>query len=96
MRLSREEVVHIAALCRITMTDEEIARMQDQLSNILQQFEVLKKLDTEQVPPTAQPVEMRNVLRDDAPRPSLPREDILRNAPQQQEDQLRIRAVLED
>ncbi len=96
MRLSREEVVHIAALCRITMTDEEIARMQDQLSNILQQLEVLKKLDTEQVPPTAQPVEMRNVLRDDAPRPSLPREDILRNAPQQQEDQLRIRAVLED
>jgi aspartyl-tRNA(Asn)/glutamyl-tRNA(Gln) amidotransferase subunit C len=96
MRLSREEVVHIAALCRITMTDEEIARMQDQLSNILQQFEVLKKLDTEQVPPTAQPVEMRNVLRDDAPRASLPREEVLRNAPQQQEDQLRIRAVLED
>ncbi|MBM4406208.1 MAG: Asp-tRNA(Asn)/Glu-tRNA(Gln) amidotransferase subunit GatC [Chloroflexi bacterium] len=96
MRLSREEVVHIAALCRITVTDDDITRLQDQLSNILQQFEVLKKLDTEQVPPTAQSVEMRNIFRNDAPRPSLPREDVLRNAPQHQEDQLRIRAVLED
>lgn len=96
MRLSREEVVHIAALCRITVTDDDITRLQDQLSNILQQFEVLKRLDTEHVPPTAQSVEMRNIFRDDMPRPSLSREDVLRNAPQQQEDQLRIRAVLED
>ncbi len=96
MRLSREEVVHIASLCRITMTDEDIARFQDQLSNILQQFEALKKADTEGVPPTRQSFELHNVLREDAPRPSLPREEILRNAPQQQEDQLRIRADLEE
>ncbi len=96
MRLSREEVVHIASLCRITMTDEDIARFQDQLSNILQQFEALKKVNTEGVPPTAQSLSLHNVLRDDSPRPSLSREDVLRNAPQQQEDQLRIRAVLEE
>lgn len=95
-RLTREEVLHIAALCRIGMSEEDVDRFQDQLSNILEQFEVLKRLDTTSVPPTSHPVEIHSVFREDAPGPSLAVEEVLRNAPGREGEFLKIKAVLED
>jgi aspartyl-tRNA(Asn)/glutamyl-tRNA(Gln) amidotransferase subunit C len=95
MKLSREEVLHIARLARVALTEEEITRMSEQLSDLLEHFEVLQKVDTEGVPPTAQSVTLRSVMREDEVAPSLPPEDILANAPRREGDCFRVRAVLE-
>ena len=96
MRLTPQEVKHIASLCRIHMDDADIAGLQDQLSNILEQFEVLKKVSTDNIPPTSQALDLHNVFREDASRPSLSKEAVLQNAPHQQDDYLKIRAVIEE
>ncbi len=96
MKLSREEVLHIAALARLGMSEADITRAQEQLSNILENFEVLQKVDTEKVPPTAQPNELSNVMKVDEFRPSLTPEDVLANAPCREDDFFRIHAVLEE
>jgi aspartyl-tRNA(Asn)/glutamyl-tRNA(Gln) amidotransferase subunit C len=95
MKLSREEVLHIARLARVALTEEEIARMSEQLSDLLEHFEVLQKVDTEGVPPTAQSVTLRSIMREDEVASSLPPEDILANAPRRDGDCFRVRAVLE-
>jgi aspartyl-tRNA(Asn)/glutamyl-tRNA(Gln) amidotransferase subunit C len=95
MKLSREEVLHIARLARMALTEAEITRMSEQLSNLLDHFEVLQKVDTEGVPPTAQSVALQSVMRDDVVAPSLPAEDVLANAPRREGDSFRVRAVLE-
>jgi aspartyl-tRNA(Asn)/glutamyl-tRNA(Gln) amidotransferase subunit C len=95
MKLTREEVLHIARLARVALTEEEITRISEQLSNLLEHFEVLQKVDTEGVPPTAQSVNLQSVMREDAIKPSLPTEDVLANAPRREGDCLRVRAVLE-
>lgn len=95
MKLSREEVMHIAALARLGMTGPEIEKAREQLSNILENFEVLKEVDTVNVPPTAQSLKLVNVLRDDVPQPSLPPEDILANAPDREGELFKLRPVLE-
>ena len=95
MKLSREEVLHIARLARVALTEEEITRMSEQLSNLLEHFEVLQKVDTTGVPPTAQSINLQSVMREDEVKPSLPAEDILANAPRREGDCFRVRAVLE-
>ena len=95
MKLSREEVLHIARLARLGLTEAEIDRMGEQLSNILENFEVLRQVDTDGVPPTAQSVALQNVLRDDEVSPSLSPDEVLTNAPQREGDFFRVRAVLE-
>jgi aspartyl-tRNA(Asn)/glutamyl-tRNA(Gln) amidotransferase subunit C len=95
MKLSREEVLHIARLARLGLNDEEVERAREQLSNILENFEVLKSVNTDDVPPTAQSLALQNVLREDEPCDSFTRKDVLANAPQQDEDSFRVRAVLE-
>jgi aspartyl-tRNA(Asn)/glutamyl-tRNA(Gln) amidotransferase subunit C len=95
MKLSREEVVHIAALARMGISDAEIEKAREQLSNILENFEVLKEIDTTNVPPTAQSIHLQNVLREDSPRESLPMEDVLANAPDREGDLFKLRPVLE-
>ena len=95
MKLSREEVLHIARLARVALTDEEITRFSEQLSNLLENFEVLQQVDTTDVPPTAQSVDLQSVMRGDEVKPSLPPEDILANAPRQESDCFKVRAVLE-
>jgi aspartyl-tRNA(Asn)/glutamyl-tRNA(Gln) amidotransferase subunit C len=95
MKLSREEVLHIARLARVALTEAEITRLSEQLSKLLEHFEVLQKVDTEGVPPTAQSVELRSVMREDVVVPSLPAEDVLANAPRREGDSFRVRAVLE-
>ncbi len=95
MKLSREEVKHIAILPRVGLSEDEIERFREQLSNILENFEALKEVDTEGVPPTAQSVALENVMRDDVVEPSFPQEEILKNAPKQEDGSFRIKAVLE-
>ena len=96
MKLKREEVLHIAALARIGVTDKDVETMQEQLSNILENFEILKKVDTAGVTPTAQSIALQNVIMKDEVKPSLPQEDVLSNAPQREGDFFRVKVVLED
>ena len=95
MKLSREEVLHIALLARLGLTETEVDRLREQLSNILDNFEILQQVDTSDVPPTAQSIALQSVMRDDEAAPSLPPGDILANAPRREGDCFRVRAVLE-
>ena len=95
MELSREEVLHIARLARLGLTETEVNRLSEQLSNILESFEVLQKVNTTGIPPTAQPNTLQNVLKEDKVKPSLPQSEVLANAPQRDGDFFRVRAVLE-
>jgi aspartyl-tRNA(Asn)/glutamyl-tRNA(Gln) amidotransferase subunit C len=94
MALSREDVEHVAALARLGLTEDEITRMQDQLSSILGHIAALESLDTAAIPPTAQVISLSNVMRDDVVTPSLPREAILANAPRQSHGFFEVHAVL--
>lgn len=96
MKLSREEVLHIALLARLGLTETEVDSLREQLSDILGNFEALQQVDTTDVPPTAQSIPLQNVMRsDDEVVPSLPPSQILANAPRREEDFFRVRAVLE-
>jgi len=95
MKLSREEVLHIALLARLGLTDAEVNRLREQLSNILENFEILQQVDTTDVPPTAQSIALQNVIKDDEVAASLPQSEILANAPRREENFFRVRAVLE-
>ena len=95
MKLSREEVLHIALLARLGLTETEVNRLSEQLSNILESFEVLQKVDTSGIQPTAQSIALQNVMKDDEAANSLPQSEILANAPRKDENFFRVRAVLE-
>ncbi len=95
MPLTPEEVRDIARLARVGLSDDEVSRLQSQLSQILDYFQRLQEVDTESVPPTAHTLAMHNVMREDDPRPSIDKEDVLANAPRREEDLFRVRAVLE-
>ncbi len=95
MKLSREEVRHIALLARVDLSEGEIEKLREQLSDILENFEILREVDTTGVPPTAQVTGLENVMRDDEAGPSLPQAEVLANAPRAEEGFFRIKAVLE-
>ena len=95
MRLSREDVLHIALLARLGLTEAEVEQLNEQLSNILEHFEVLQQVDTSDVPPTAHSIALQNVMRDDEVATSFPPDEILANAPRKNGDFFRVRAVLE-
>ena len=95
MKLSRDEVMHIALLARLGLSEEEVVKFREQLSNILENFEILQQVDTSDVPPTAYPIPLENVVRQDEVSPSLPQGEILANAPRQEESWFRVKAVLE-
>jgi aspartyl-tRNA(Asn)/glutamyl-tRNA(Gln) amidotransferase subunit C len=96
MALDRAEVEHIAALARIGLTNEETETFREQLSHILEQFEVLRKLDTTGVVPTGHAAELESVLRDDIPEECLSPAEVLSNAPRREGDFFRVNAVLEE
>ncbi len=96
MALSRQEVEHIAELAKLGLSQEEIERFQGQLSAILEYFAVLQRLDTESVPPTAQVIGLRNVMRPDDVGPSLPVDDILANAPSHTDGYFCVPPVIEE
>jgi aspartyl-tRNA(Asn)/glutamyl-tRNA(Gln) amidotransferase subunit C len=79
--IEREQVLHVARLARLRLSDEEVARMAGELSKILDHVETIDQLDLDGVEPTSHVVELENVLRPDEPRPSWPRERALEQAP---------------
>lgn len=95
MRLSREVVDHVAMLARLGLTEKERERMREQLSSILEHVSLIQELDTEAIPPTAQVIALQNVWREDEVRPSLPIEDVLKNAPDAEDNMFKVNAVLE-
>jgi aspartyl-tRNA(Asn)/glutamyl-tRNA(Gln) amidotransferase subunit C len=95
MTLTIEAVEHIAQLARLQLSEEEIARYREQLSEILDYADRLRALDTTGIPPTSSVLPPRSALREDVSRPGLPTEDLLRNAPQAEDDQFRVPPVLE-
>ncbi len=95
MALSTDEVRHIARLARIALSDEEVERMRDQLSSILDHFEVLSDIDTDDVPPTAQSFELTNVERADEAGEPIERDLALDGAPRREDGYFRVRAVLD-
>jgi aspartyl-tRNA(Asn)/glutamyl-tRNA(Gln) amidotransferase subunit C len=96
MPLTPDEVRHIARLARLGLTDADVERFQHQLSDILDYFERLRSVDTEGVPPTAYPLALHNVMRDDEPEPGADPDAVLANAPQREGPFFRVRAVLEE
>lgn len=96
MKIDRDMVEHIAELAKLQLTDEEIDLYAGQLSAILDYAEMLQTLDTDAIPPTASVLPLKNVLREDKPQPSLPRERVLANAADAANGQFRVEAVLDD
>ena len=96
MKLSREEVLHISRLARVGVSDEDVDKIREQLSNILENFDILREVNTDGVPPTAQSIALLNVTREDRVAPSLPQTDVLANAPRQEAEFLKVNAVLEE
>lgn len=95
MALSREQVLHIAELARLKLTDKETDLFVEQLSAILDYAQQLNDLDTDAIPPTAQVLSLRNVMREDEPQPCLTPDEALANAPARQDDYFQVRAILE-
>jgi aspartyl-tRNA(Asn)/glutamyl-tRNA(Gln) amidotransferase subunit C len=81
MPISREEVLHVARLARLALTEDEIGRITDELGEILDAVGVVSELDLSDVPPTSHPLDLVNVWDEDEPRPSLPLDETFANAP---------------
>ncbi|HEX7301058.1 MAG TPA: Asp-tRNA(Asn)/Glu-tRNA(Gln) amidotransferase subunit GatC [Solirubrobacteraceae bacterium] len=79
--IDREQVLHVARLARLELSDDEVTKISGELSNILQHIEKIGELDLDDVPPTSHAVELANALRPDEPRPCLPRDVALAQAP---------------
>jgi aspartyl-tRNA(Asn)/glutamyl-tRNA(Gln) amidotransferase subunit C len=88
--IDREQVLHVARLARLELSDEEVTKISGELSNILEHIEKIGELDLDGVPPTSHAVEVANALRPDAPRPCLPREVALAQAPDVADDGFRV------
>ncbi len=95
MSLTPDDVRHIARLARLALTEDDVVKFQGQLSQILDQFAALDSLDTTDVPPTAYPLPLVNVAREDIERPSLPVDVALANAPLREGNYFRVRRILE-
>jgi aspartyl-tRNA(Asn)/glutamyl-tRNA(Gln) amidotransferase subunit C len=90
MAITRDEVLHVARLARLALTEEEIGRFQEQLSAILEAVGKVSELELEGVEPTSHPLELSNVWADDEPRPSLTVHEALANAPDREGDYFRV------
>jgi len=90
MSISRDDVLHVARLARLTVSDQEVDRMSEQLSTILGHVEALSKLELAEVPPTAHALSIENVVRADTARPSWPRDEVLSEAPAPQDGGFRV------
>ncbi len=92
--LSRTEVEHVAFLARLGLTADELDRLEGQLNHILDQYEILATVPTDHIAPTAQTIELENILRDDVVRPSLPVEAVLANAAEHDGASIVVPAIL--
>jgi len=96
MELSHDEVRRIAELAKLDLTDEEVGLYAGQLSHILQYFQRLQAVDTSQIPPTASVLPLKNVFRPDVAVPPISATQAVANAPDKEDDQFRVNAVLGD
>ena len=94
-KISEEEVEEIALLTRIAMTQSEIRLMAGQMSNILENIDVLNGINTDDIEPTGHSSEVESVMREDVPTDSLELDDVMANAPRREGDFIRTRPVLE-
>ena len=92
--LSRADVEHVAHLARLGLTEEELGRLEGQLNHILDQYAILASVPTDHIAPTAQTIELENILRDDVARPSLAQKDVLANAPARDGEFFVVPAIL--
>jgi aspartyl-tRNA(Asn)/glutamyl-tRNA(Gln) amidotransferase subunit C len=88
--ISKDEVLHVARLARLELTDDEVVKFQEQLSAILDAVSKVSELDLADVPPTAHPLEIENAWAEDEPRPCLPLDEVFANAPDRDEDYFRV------
>jgi aspartyl-tRNA(Asn)/glutamyl-tRNA(Gln) amidotransferase subunit C len=95
-RISRDDVAHVAHLARLELSDDELDRFTEQLGVILDHADDVAALDTAGVPPTAHPLPLLNVLRDDVPTPSLDRDVVLASAPDADQGMFRVPRILGD
>lgn len=93
-RISRDDVAHVAKLARLDLTEDELARFTEQLAAVLDHAEDVEALDTAGVPPTAHPLPLVNVLRDDVVRPSADRDEVLSQAPAAEDGRFRVPRIL--
>jgi aspartyl-tRNA(Asn)/glutamyl-tRNA(Gln) amidotransferase subunit C len=87
--ISRDEVLHVARLARLELSDDEVARLQEQLSDILAAVSKVSELDLEGVPPTAHPLDVENAWEEDVPHDSLSIDEVFANAPAHEDDHFR-------
>jgi aspartyl-tRNA(Asn)/glutamyl-tRNA(Gln) amidotransferase subunit C len=92
--LSRSDVEHVAYLARLGLTEAELERLEGQLNHILDQYAKLAELDTSAIPPTAQTIELENILREDVVRASFSAEEALANAPAREGDFIVVPAII--
>ena len=95
MSISRKDVQHIALLARMRLSDDEMQRMTEQLSGILEHIAVMQEADVSDVPPSASTLPPIEQLRPDVDAPSYPIDVLLANAPEREENYIRVKAVLE-
>jgi len=94
-RISKEQVKHVAHLARLAITEEEAEMFTSQLDAIITFAEQLNELDTSNVEPTSHVLDMKNIMREDVPEQGLPREEVLKNAPDHKDGQVRVPSILE-
>jgi len=92
--LSRKDVEHVAHLARLGLSDEELSLLEGQLNHILDQYAILAQLETDHIAPTAQTIEVENILREDVLQPSLDRDEILANAPEKRGEYFVVPPIL--
>jgi aspartyl-tRNA(Asn)/glutamyl-tRNA(Gln) amidotransferase subunit C len=95
MTITHKDVEHVAKLARLELSADEEQQFTEQLNAILSYADKLNELDTEHVDPTSHVLKLVNVMREDVTRPSLTIEQVMRNAPEEEDDQFRVPAVLE-
>ncbi len=92
--LTRSDVEHVAYLARLGLREDELARLEGELNHILDQYAILARLDTDHIPPTAQTIELENILRDDVAGESFTTEEAIGNAPEREGEFIVVPAII--
>ena len=94
-RITMDEVKHVANLARLAITEEEAEKLTNELDAIISFAEQLNELDTENIEPTSHVLDMKNIFREDVSKPGLPVEEVLKNAPDHENGQIKVPAIIE-